>query len=322
MIKRCLQALALVCTHSALALALGAVQGPAAALAADKSQTWREDAAQVLSARGDAGSLATAAALSFAARRPAAIELAARASERDPENPSIGWLRLQLCANTPGCDIRDAATTMRWIDAENGAAWLPTLAAAQKDKDTIETDRILTGMAQGVRFDLYWNRTVVLLFDALKRAGGTLPAKYLRSDLSRLSEAMGIASAEIIPPFAPLLSACRDPADAERRDSCLKLSKIMQRGDTVIVQMAGFSMERRLSPPDSKEARTVAEHRRVLEYRASTARQFDEPMLPWLKNARARARVAQMRAITREEDLDIAVLRERRMPLEPPEDRR
>ncbi len=182
-------------------------------------------AAQVLIASGDAGSLATAAALSFAAREPAAVDLAVKASELDPENPSIGWLRLQLCANTPGCDIRDAATTMRWIDAENGAAWLPTLAAAQKDKDTIETDRILAGMAQGVRFDLYWNRTVVLLFDALKRAGGALPAKYLPSDLSRLSEAMGIASAEIIPPFAPLLSACRDPADAERRDSCLRLSK-------------------------------------------------------------------------------------------------
>ena len=190
-------------------------------------------------------------------RAPAggAVELAVRASELDPGNPSIGWLRLQLCANTPGCDIRDAATAMRWIDAENGAAWLPTLAAAQKDKDAVETDRILTDMARGVRFDLYWNRTVVLLFDALKNAGGTLPAKYLASDLSRLSEAMGIASAEIIPPFAPLHSACHDPADAERRDSCLKLSKTMQRGDTVIVQMTGFSMERRLSPPDSKEAR-------------------------------------------------------------------
>jgi len=260
--------------------------------------------------------------LSFAARRPGGVEMAARASELDPGNPSIGWLRLQLCANTPGCDIRDAATAMRWIDAENSAAWLPTLAAAQRDKDAVETDRILTDMARGVRFDLYWNRTVVLLFDALKKAGGTLPANYLPSDLSRLSEAMGITSAEIIPPFAPLFSACRDPADAERRDSCLRLSKIMQRGDTVIVQMAGFSMERRLSPPDSKEARTVAEHRRVLEYRVSTAGQFDEPMLPWLRSARARARVAQMRDIPREEDLDIAILRKRKMPLEPPEDPR
>jgi len=310
MIMRCLQALALVCMHSALAVAADT----------DRYQTWRADAAQALSARGDADSLATAAALSFAARRPGAVELAVRASEMDPENPGIGWLRLQLCANTPGCDIRDAATTMRWIDAENGAAWLPTLAAAQKEKDAVETNRILADMARGVRFDLYWNRTVVLMFDALKKAGGTLPARYLPSDVSRLNEAMGIASAEIIPPFAPLHSACHDPADAERRDSCLKLSKIMQRGDTVIVQMAGFNTERRLSAPDSKEAHAAQERRRVLEYRVSTARQFDVPMLPWLRSARARARVAQMRAIPREEDLDIAILRKHKMPLEPPED--
>ena len=91
------------------------------------------------------GSLATAAALCFvassprdttdpAAREPA-LMLAARASELDPQSAAIGWLRLQLCANSAGCDIREAATTLRWVDADNGAVWLPTLAAAQKDKD-------------------------------------------------------------------------------------------------------------------------------------------------------------------------------------------
>ena len=207
-------------------------------------QTWRSEAAQTLIGRGDAESLATAAALAFAgasahlktdlaAQKSAAVELAAKSNELDPENPSIGWLRLQLCANTPGCDIRDAATSMRWVDADNGAAWMATLAVAQKEKDTVEVDRILTDMAQGVRFDLYWNRTVVLLFDALRKARSALPAKYLPSDVARLSEAIAGAGAEIIPPFTPLLSACRDPSGAERRENCLKLSKIMQRGDTV-----------------------------------------------------------------------------------------
>ncbi|MGO9514007.1 MAG: hypothetical protein ACLP2F_10245 [Steroidobacteraceae bacterium] len=331
MIKRCLQALALVSPHSALALALGTAHIPASV--PEKYQMWRAAAAQVLTGRGDADSLATAAALSFVgpATRPktdsatlksAAVELAAKASELDPENPSIGWLRLQLCANTPGCDVRDAATTMRWVDADNGAAWLPTLATAQKDKDSMEVDRILADMAQGVRFDLYWNRTVVLLFDTLKRAGSALPPKYLPSDSARLNEAMGVAGSEIIPPFAPLLNACRDSAGTERRESCLKLSRVMQRADTVVAQMAGFSIERRLSPPDSKEARSIAEHRRVLEWRVSAASQFDVPILPWLKSARARARIAQMRTMHREEDVDVAILREHRMPLEPPEDHR
>jgi hypothetical protein len=325
MIKRCLLAFALGSTYTLFAFALAA--DPAAA--ADKYLTLRAGAVHILAARGDANSLAAAAALSFsgsatriktdsAADRSAAVELAVKASEIDPDNPSIGWLRLQLCANTPGCDFRDAATTMRWVDADNSAAWLPTLAAAQKDKDSVEVDRILADMAQGVRFDFYWNRTVVLLFDALKKAAGRLPVNYLPSDAARLSEAIGL-SAEIIAPIAPVLSACRESAGAERRETCLKLSKVMQRGDTVAAQVAGFNLERRLSPPDSKEARVSAEHKHVLEWRMAAASQFDVPVLPWLKSARARARVAQMRAMPREEDVAIAVLRERRMPLEPSE---
>ena len=332
MIKRRLQLFALAGAFAALGSALGGAQ---AAVPAGTYQTWRSEAAQTLIGRGDAESLATAAALSFAgasahlkadlaaqksaAQKSAAVELASKSNELDPENPSIGWLRLQLCANTPGCDIRDPATSMRWVDADNGAAWMATLAAAQKEKDAVEIDRILTDMAQGVRFDLYWNRTVVLLFDALRKARSALPAKYLPSDVARLSEAIAVAGAEIIPPFTPLLNACRDPLGAERRENCLKLSKIMQRGDTVAAQLAGFSLEKRLSPPESKETRAVADHRHVLEWRVSTAAHFEEPLLPWLKNAHARARVAEMRATPREEDVDIAILREHKMPLEPPD---
>jgi len=317
-IKRCLTVLALIWAHSALALSPSGAHGPGSA--ADKYQTWRAAAAQVLIGRGDARSLATAAALSLASHNSAAVELAVKANELDPESPAIAWMRLQICANTPGCDVRDAATTMRWVDAENSAAWMPTLAAAGKDKDSMEVARVLADMAHGARFDVYWNRTVVLLFDALKKVHGALPANYVPSDLARLSEAMLVAGAAIVPSFAPLQNACRDSLGTERQGNCLKVSKIMQRGDTVSAQLAGFALERRLVPPDGKEARIVAERRRVLEWRVSTANLFNEPILPWLRNSRARAQVARMRAIPREEDVDIAILREHRMPIEPPED--
>ncbi len=318
MIKRCLAVLALMSAHSALAFAASGAHG--AAPAPDRYQVWRAAAAQILIGRGDAGSLATAAALSLASNKSAAVELANKANELDPENPSIAWMRLQICTNTPGCDIRDAATTMRWVDAENSAAWMPTLAAAAKDRDPMEVARVLADMARGARFDVYWNRTVVLLFDALKKARSGLPANYVPSDLARLSEAMLVAGATVVPSFAPLQNACRDSLGGERQGNCLKVSKIMQRGDTVMAQLAGFALERRLVPPDSKEARIVAERRHVLEWRVSTANLFNEPILPWLRNARARAQVARMRAIPREEDVDIAILREHRMPIEPPED--
>jgi hypothetical protein len=333
-VKHCLLVLALAAAPSADASGTGAAGAassrPGAHAAADKYQMWRTAAAAALSARVDANSLATAAALRYAgsgnARAgspkpgPTALDLAARASELDPQSPSISWLHLQLCSGTPACDIRDVATVMRWVDADNGAAWLQTLAAAQKDRDTTEVDRVLADMAHGARFDLYWNRIVVMMVDALAAAGAELPGGYAASDSARLNTVSGIASGEIIPPFTALVEACREPGAApERRDLCLKLSRIMQHGDTIVAQMAGFSIERHLFAPDSKEARAIAERKHVLEWRVAAAAKIDEPLLPWTKNARARARLVHMRALAREEDVCIAILRQHKMALDPPE---
>jgi hypothetical protein len=318
----------LVLLAATWASAASAVGAPGAAVprpashAADKYHAWSAGAAAALIARADANSLATAAALRYAGTnlKPSALELAARASELAPQSASIGWLHLQLCSGTPSCDIRDAATVMRWVDADNGAAWLHSLAAAQKDRDATEVDRILADMAHGAHFDFYWNRIVVLMVDALDAARGELPGGFAASDSARLSTVSGIASSEVIPPFTALLDACRESSTApERRELCLKLSKTMQRGDTVAAQMAGFSIERRLHAPDSKEARAIAERRHVLEWRVAAAAKFDSALLPWTKNARARARLVQMRAMPREEDVCIAILREHKMALDPPE---
>jgi hypothetical protein len=93
----------------------------------------------------------------------------------------------------------------------------------------------------------------------------------------------------------------------------------MQHGDAISVQMAGFTIEKRLWPQDSREARMVAERRRTLEWRVSAASEYDTPALPWLANALARARVREMHTASREEDVDIAILRRHKIPLEPPE---
>jgi hypothetical protein len=81
----------------------------------------------------------------------------------------------------------------------------------------------------------------------------------------------------------------------------------------------GFSIERHLLAPDSREARAIAERRHLLEWRAAAAAKFNDPLLPWTKNARARARLALMRAMPREEDVCIAILREHKVALYPPE---
>ena len=307
MVKRCVQILALLAVQSGLALA-------------DGSPIWRDAAEKALIARGDANSLATAAVLAFPGH--AALDLAVRAGASAPQDAAIGWVHLQLCAHAAGCDIRDAATTLRWVDADNSAAWLPTLAAAQKDRDATEVDRVLVDMAQGGRFDFYMNRIVVLTADSLKNVRSELPRQAPKSDATRLPAVAGLAAAEMLPSFLPLNEACREPAaGTERRESCLKLSKIMQRGDTVAAQLAGLGLEKHLVAADGKEARAIAERRRVLEWRVSTAAQFDTPLLPWLANGRARSRLSLMRTLPREEDVCVAMLREHGMATEPPENR-
>ena len=325
MVKHCLLLVVLAATHAAAAPKANS------RVESDRSQyaAWTAKAAQMLIARADASSLATAAALRVVGSAtktepsksdPAAVDFAVRASELAPQSAAIGWLRLQLCARSSTCDMRDTATVMRWVDPDNAAAWLPTLAAAQRDRDTTEVDRVLADMARTDRFDLYWNRIVVLMCDALDAVRSELPGSYAASDSARYATAAGLAASEVIPPFAPLTDACRESISfPQRRELCLELSKTMQRSDTIVAQIVGFSIERRLLLPDSKEARAIAERRRVLEWRAAAAVKFDTPLLPWTKNARARARIAQMRAMPREEDVCIAILRAHKMALDPPE---
>jgi hypothetical protein len=317
-----------------------AISQPAAALAtaapgvksgspADRYQVWRNEAVRALAARSDANSVATAAALSFTnsfaapAAAPAALQLIARASDLAPENAAIGWLHLQLCASAPACDSRDPAFVLRWVDPDNAAAWLAQLSTAQKDKDTVEVERVLGDMARATRFDLYYNQIMVMMFDALNGVRRELPGGVVASDTAKLATLAGVATAEIIPAFSPLIDACREAAaTAARREDCLKLAKIMQKGDTVIVQMVGFGIERRLIPADSKEAKSIAERKHLLEWRSSEASKLDYAILPWTQNSRTRTRLAEMRKRSREEDVCIALLREHKMALEPAETNR
>jgi len=200
---------------------------------------------------------------------------------------------------------------------------LAELSTAQKDKDTVEVERVLADMARGTRFDLYYNQIMVMMFDALTGVRHELPGGVVASDTARLTALAGVANAEIVPAFSSLIDACREAAPrSERREDCMKVAKIMQRGDTVIVQMVGFGVERRLIPADSKEAKSLAERRRLLEWRMSAAGKLDVAILPWTQSARTRTRLAAMRSRPREEDVCIALLREHKMPLEPAESHR
>jgi hypothetical protein len=315
---------------------ISAAAAEAPAITPGQHQILRSQAAKILDGRTDANSLVTAASLRFAGTngkakpkaaaqdaQKSALDLITQAAEQAPQSAAIAWLHLQICAETPGCSTPEVATVMRWIDADNSASWLPILATAHKDKDGVEIDRVLDDMAHAPRFDLYLNRLTVVMFDVLHSERHAMPAGYASSDWARFTEASGLANAEAVPSFTALIDICRDIVSApERRDVCLKLARTMQKGDAVATQMAGFTIERRLYPADSKEARAVAERRRLLEWRVAAAAQFDLPLMPWAKNTRSRARLDHMRHRPREEDVCIAILHEHKVTGEPVEEHR
>ncbi len=280
----------------------------------DSLESWKLATIHALQEKNDPRSLATAALLSYPAKT--GLELSRRASALAPEDAPIGWLYLQFCANSAGCEVREAATAMRWIDADNAAAWLPILAIAQRQGDTVEIERILTDMADTNRFDVYWNPLVIMVFDSLK-GNQRVKDSSLLTDWDRLTFTSELAGATLMPSLTPLIDSCREAAP-DRRVACLKVSKIMQRGDTILAQLAGLAIEKHLVAPDGREARAIAERRRALEWRKTMATEFDSPLLPWVKNARARWRVSRMRTLAREEDVCIAILREHGLVTDPP----
>lgn len=303
--------------HGWLACALLLVQPALAAPneARTRLHDWKLAAISALAARGDANSLATAAMLSTAG----GAELAVRASELAPESAPLAWIKLRLCALTMGCDFRDAATAMRWVDADNPIAWLPTLDVAQHDQDTVEVERILFDMSQGKRFMAYTVPVSVLMFDALDAVAPELPREVVDTDASRLALVMAIAQARLVPAFSALEDACRDsPQGSERRDSCLTIARRLQHSDTVAGELAGIALERRTWPPESREARTLAERRRLLDWQQRTAERFDSPLLPWVRPRHTRWHLEQMRALHREQDVLLAVIQAQKTPASVP----
>ena len=246
------------------------------------------------------------------------MDLTVRASRPAANDRTIGWIRLRVCETTPGCDVAEAATSVRWLDADNAAAWLSTLDHAQRDRDTNETERALSGMARGKQFHFYWNPAITLINDSLRAAA--LPAWPGESttNYARLLGIIGWAVTILPANLHALSEACKESVDfAPRRDNCLKIAATMQHADTVIAQLTGYTLVHRLAAPESKESRSALERHRILEWRVAQSGKFDTAFLPWSRNRLAQRRFDLMRHFEREEDCINAILSKHHLALEP-----
>jgi len=306
---------------------LGGCAAPGARSSLPQASVARE--VEALAAQSDSASLATGALLAnvpaesvdastaqWLAQRK--LELAAHASLAAPANPIYAWIYLQLCRQTSGCDVGQGARSLREVDADNAAGWLTDLVEAQHRGDASALELTLQRMAAATRFDEYWVPVAVSVDAALSGDSTALPRpRPQQSAFELLATSIALANATIYPPFRELFDACTQPAPAPRHAYCLRLARTMERADTVLIQGFGFRLERGLLAPDSDEAADAARRQRVFEWRRSQTPN-DQGRGSWSMNRLARHRLALMQQYSHEDDVMIALLKERRIALEPP----
>jgi hypothetical protein len=298
------------------AASAGLAQGRSGAAATHppQAQAWYHDATAALEARSDAASLATAALLIHGTEPHSAdaamhaLRLVERAVQADPTNHALGWLRLRLCEKAPGCDAGEAAASMRWLDPDNAAAWLTALQRAAAEQDETAIEHALAGMSQASRLRYYWNPTLVMALDALHAQ--LARDRHAPAAHAQLARVAALAPAALVPSSQPLFDACQATAPAPRRDTCQHIATLLQSADTIAAQLAGYSLQRRLAPPESAQARIAQERHRALETRVAREARFETAFLPWFRNRVAVHRIELMRQHEREEDCINAVLQE------------
>ena len=279
-------------------------------------EATRDARAAALTARATPDSLATASVLLGFKRDSESLELINRAYALAPQRAEIVYLRWRACAARQCADEQQYIAALKSVDPGNGVAWLPELSAALEREDQREVTRILQiiGTSQGLNF--YWNRTCVLMVDALTDIAPRDKAKPKLDLAARLVTSSGLLAALSIPPLQPLAKACRsnERDEPERRNACMAMASRLRQSNEVIFQRAGLSFQTHWSSNDSPETQSLMAQRRQSDYllvASGRERLFH-------MNEDAATRLAAMRKSASEADVMQAMLVAFHEPIERP----
>lgn len=248
-----------------------------------------------------------------------ALPLVQLAAQKSPDRADIAWLYTQLCSQVAGCESAPLEARLRKLDPANAAAWIGPLARARAQQDTAAENEILEAMGRSERFDLYWNTLVSRLAGVVARSStaATEPGTP-GSVTSGLNEAVGWLSRVAMPAFKPITDSCTaaratDPSIAAR---CMRISEIMLRGDTYIVEGVGLGIRERLATPGTAAAIAVSEMIAISRYQRETATAIMETQVE--REKFSRELLGLMKKLPREQDVFVAVIRWGGQPLLPP----
>lgn len=229
--------------------------------------TWRNQVTTALAQQRNVDSLIAQAFLRRSVSEPQhhthpdALAALHAAAAMAPAHRAVAALRLQACLAALECDATEPAAHLWRIDPGNGLPDLADLSAAMRRNDAAAIDAALASLAAATAFNSYFNANVVAASDALHRT--QLPASpderrsaaaeewlYAVIDGAALYTTVGVQD---------LVRACRGPDGMDtRRSSCLRITGMLMRSDTLVMQSFAARQALRLAPPDSPSVATIS----------------------------------------------------------------
>ena len=222
-----------------------------------------QHAADLLSSRTDADSLAAAGLLNLVKHRDRSLHLIEQATADAPERPALVWLQSQFCQAEPACDPEPMEERLRVLDDRNGAGWIGALTRANRANDEQAKSAALAAISRSERLDIYWTTLVARLSRATAK---TEAVSLTEAEIS----VIGILAAQAIPAYQVLSNACKGERLTREGvvEVCRGIANALQHGDTYITEMMGIAIAKRVWPENSLQWIEAVEARRSWEYRA------------------------------------------------------
>lgn len=269
-------------------------------------------------APGDADRLLAAALRVWAVeKKPTeALSLAQRAASVAPQRPDVAWLHLQFCERVARCQTEPLESRLKKLAPDNAVVWLSALKRAQADKDA--QAQILAAMERAQRFTSYWTTLASCLTTALHASTPSRTDPQASAPLTAaLTETTQWLSALTLSSFSPMSAACsaervRDPA---RRSACERIAQLLQRADSYAAEGLGLGIAQRLAAPGSEAAKDVERRVEALAYLNRTAAAVVEAQIE--RDKFSAEMLDLMKALPREQDVSLAILRWAGQPLTP-----
>jgi hypothetical protein len=309
-----------------MAMLSGCASPRSAADYATQYATWQGQVTTALRQQGDVDSLI---ALAFLRRsvseprhhtHPDALAALHAAIAITPTHRPVAALRLQACLAALECDVAEAAVHLRRIDPGNGLADLADLRAAMLRNDAAATDAALASLAAATAFNTYFNANVVAAADALERTQLPAAADRRRNGaaevwLYTVIDGVALYATVGVQEFA---RTCNGPDTADaRRSSCLRITDMLMRSDTLTMQSFATRQALRMAQPDSPEVLTAAELRRRLDWYNDA---LNAGLKPWNFRRTPGMLLVALRDHPREEDARRALLAALNIVADPPVD--